>query len=580
MPITIGDGNTDLPTYDGHLRQTMGAFTASLRGNIGALPNSVDGAIERDMEKFTAQFRESRDAFPRICAGRIGRKNWGQNPTHSGIDWDVDPGEQNAMIQCHFSVINPQHIHLDASRLAALEEWLDYIDANEIGTHYTYMYTDLTETGDSGSAEANKLTQETGPGGVLDWWVYENVNELPLVKAGTFGSSLHTNLTDQVTPDSEGKIWPEWYADNLVQDKLDLVNTGGQEPRIHVYNDVSDHRHRQDAMDYNANGVEDKGRSQWDTDGTEGKTQAEKLRQGHRIYFDRVRTNNHSTFSVICNFTTWSMEYQGTDLSQMFQGTGSGGIHSFYDNAVDGGWMEHLVTGPSLGGMDVTEGTGTGLRTVQSFGSWRLAQNAVNYLVAASTGRNHVLAHWGTWLQTGGDNNDPRVGGNITSSMMAQARWGIASTLLTDAYCFVDNVQTEHNMTQLFDEYGVVNTGTTGLSRGWLGNPIDASQLDLELASGGSSVWLGVDDNGIFKREFDNGMTLVNSKLALTGSISITIKVGADEANGELESGRWKLIDGLQDPAVNTGDVLTTLFGQIPGTLTIPSADGRVLERV
>jgi hypothetical protein len=546
-------------------------------------PTYVSGPVAAPIlgSPFTATFRVidldpplTGDLFPRLAAGRIGDRDWG-----TGGPFTADPSEQNAMVQCHFSVINPQDIVGDSSKLGALEDWLDYVDANDPGDHLTYIYTDMTESGEGG-ADGAKLSSEVGPNGVLDWWVYENALAGSPVKFGTFGGSLHCNLSEWVTPDADGKIWPEWYADNTVQDKLDAVNTPGQIPRIHIYNDVSDHKVRDGVHDYNADGEDDNGDDDWNVLGTQGFESADQWRKGHRTYADRVRTNNHTTMSVIFNNAIWSGQYSGTNINNMFTGataTDPRGIHAHYADAVEGGWMEHLCTSNfPLCGMPIGRNDNewvTGSLNEAAFGTWRLCMNAIMYLEHAIYGRKHQLCQWGTFLGSGGDDNDPRVGGNIDSTMMAHARWGLCSTLMTDAYHFCDNARTTHNMTMLFDEYGVVNTGTTGLTRGWLGDAVDDSMLVKELASGSSSVWLGVDDDGIFKREYTNGVVLVNSKNKLTDSITITVKSGANESAGELETGKWRLINGLQDPAVNTGAVVTS-------DLTINSADGRVLERV
>jgi hypothetical protein len=509
-------------------------------------------------------------AFPLLAAGRIGEKNYGTNtPRFPAVAFTLNEPEQAAMARTHFSVINPQSSR-GSGFVEAAEEFITYRDNNK-PNHVIFLYQDMQEISPTG-ANATKVESEVGPNGTRDWWLYEDADTG--VIASTFTGLNHVNVTTNVTVDSGGLIFPEWYADNNTQDTLDLYQTTVETPRVHIYNDVTDHRARSDNMDYNADGITDQARSDWNTDATTGKTQSGLMREGHRMYFDRIRQNNHDDILVICNNTTWSAEYSGTNINDMFIGSGVNGIHSHYDGAVDGGWMEGLIaTNFPLSGVKAANN----VLTIQSFGSWRLAQNACMYLEAASKGPNYTLNHWGTFVEIDGSDQagqiNPIVGGLISSEMMALYRWGFASSLLGNNYHYCDNAATPHNMTIEFDESGVVNTSTTGLSFEWLGAPLEASQLEKELASGASSVWLGTDDSGIFKREFENGIVLVNTTRSLTGSIDVPVT--AVNLQLTLESGVWKHIQGHQDPSVNDGSVVTTATG-----LTIPSLDGIVLERV
>jgi hypothetical protein len=220
-----------------------------------------------------------------------------------------------------------------------------------------------------------------------------------------------------------------------------------------------------------------------------------------------------------------------------------------------------------------------------TFGSWRRAQNGylfiVRFCMNASGGWPHVLNHY-SWETTPTDEANPVVGTHITAASMAVARWGFASTLLDDgAFGVTNEPQNNFNWTLQMDEMGTVNNSTTGLPvnattgiSGWLGQAVDDRQLTQEIALADSSVWLGTDTHGIFKREFDNGLSIVNS--SRTTDITIPVVVGAGA--GELESGTWKLINGFQDPSVNDDSVINTT--NYPGGYTLNKIDGRILERV
>ena len=130
----------------------------------------------------------------------------------------------------------------------------------------------------------------------------------------------------------------------------------------------------------------------------------------------------------------------------------------------------------------------------------------------------------------------------------------------------------------LWDEWGVENIGTTGLSREWMGEPLENGQLTKELALAGSSVWLGTDSNGIFKREYTNGLVLSNSQKSLTGFRIIPVIAGGTLDDGHLPSGDWKLINGFQDPAVNDDSIINTT--NYPSGYRLNAIDGRILVRV
>jgi len=568
MPIYLQDSSASI---NGNITQSLGAFTSSMVGSSATQPD-INGRIERSLGSFTARFTDGLINYPRVGVYRIGTRNWGDNPDGTGNNFDVDVDERQAMGYCDFVIIGSQSTRSQGFK-DAVGDWLDWRDANSPNC-ITYDYVDLQEAGDSGSATADKLNAEVGPNGLRDWWTYEDIDFD--TKASSFPGAYHTNITTYVTPDSQGEIFPEWYA-NYVKEQY-LTHNTPTNVRVHIFNDVNDHRLRENNMDYNADGAWDYGRRDWNVGGTIGQEVAEKYREGHRIFGDRLRSDTPGIYFTVNN-STWGME----SSSESFIQTWKEAPHTFYDKIHDGGVIEHMTHGetnkfPFSGVVSSAAGI-----QINAFGSWRLAMNQYLAGLMWSTGPGHQIAEWSAWIAAPtsgldlGEELNPLVGTNMLSDNMRVARWGICSTLMDDGYVYWKNGRRPQNSTPQHDYFGSVNTGTTGLSgTGWLGQPVDASMIEKEFVSGASSRWIGsADTDAMFKREFDNGVVLVNTNKSLSSSadITITVKVGADEDNGELESGKWKLITGAQDPSVDTGATITS-------NLTIGGIDGRVLERV
>lgn len=133
----------------------------------------------------------------------------------------------------------------------------------------------------------------------------------------------------------------------------------------------------------------------------------------------------------------------------------------------------------------------------------------------------------------------PRIGmfHNITSNALGinEYRWnryGLASCLMDDGYYMV-TVDDGYAEQRWYDEFDVD-----------LGHAIDPPQ---------TQAW----SNGVYKREFQNGLVLVNPR----GNGTKTVNVGQG----------WKRFSGQQDPSHNNGQPVTSL--------TLNDADGIILVR-
>jgi hypothetical protein len=125
----------------------------------------------------------------------------------------------------------------------------------------------------------------------------------------------------------------------------------------------------------------------------------------------------------------------------------------------------------------------------------------------------------------------------LNPGVMRSMRWGLTLAMMADAYYMV-GVSNKHASRWWYDEYD----GGEGIRRGgYLGKAL------------GAPVKLS---NGIYRRDFENGIALNNS----TGS-TLTVSLG----------GTFKKLKGTQNPTLNDGALVTSV--------TIPGHDGIILLR-
>lgn len=133
---------------------------------------------------------------------------------------------------------------------------------------------------------------------------------------------------------------------------------------------------------------------------------------------------------------------------------------------------------------------------------------------------------------------------NYPSAGFSNARWnryGLCSALMDDGfYQAHDSADGEYKTVSWFDEFWGGSLKTTG----YLGYPVQSPQL---------APW----SNGVYRREFTNGLVLVNPK----GNGRRTVNVGPG----------WKRILGIEDQSFNNG--------QTTSVVTLDEQDGIVLLR-
>jgi len=433
-----------------------------------------------------------------------------------------------------------------------------------------FDYTDVGETSLTSDTGAYALTQ-TGPGGT-DWFTYADADNYPEGRVSTYPNSYNVNITTYVTPDGSGKRYPEVYGDYKQGFHIDPVAAGVGVNGVNIYNDVMDIRPRTNSTDINGDGTKDNARSYYDPENEDHVAQqgglsvtiSQAWRQGQANFVQQLIDDN-SGILIAANLTTWSREYVSTNEAD------APAMLSEYVNLVHGGHCEGQSlpeTGYPFSGVYADGNSKPG----DQFGKWQRAHNSYTYcldncITLEGNDAPFVLNEWHVELSpSSGSLPDSPEGRQIyttypTGGAFNLVRWGLCSTLMENGYHAVATVNPgsssgNYSSTPQFDEYGTANTGTTGLSKGWLGQPIDPPQR---------SPWYG----DIYKREFDNGLVLLHIEHDDSTSdhnINVT-------GEGGIGAGVWKRIDGVQDDTWNDGSTINADF-------TIPPIDGIILERI
>ena len=173
-----------------------------------------------------------------------------------------------------------------------------------------------------------------------------------------------------------------------------------------------------------------------------------------------------------------------------------------YAGLLDGGVIEGLI-GKSW--------------SVETFAGWKEALNRYRKVMKATIGRKLVIVNqWGSPTDYQG------------------ARYGIATTLLDDGYHSYTNTAKGYTGVVWFDEYN--------------------ANLGQAVSLPPTAAW----KSGVWRRDFENGISLVNPKG--NGPRTVTLE------------GDFILLKGAQAPTVNSGKTVRTV--------TLKDRDGLILKRV
>jgi hypothetical protein len=454
-----------------------------------------------------------------------------------------------------------------------------------------FDYIDLMESDAGiGSTLGNALFLENGPPGaelfwragsgenppnevgevVNDWWARDGNGN----RVQTFAPSFNTNITDFVVPDPQGRRYPQVFGEFKQETHIDphLATHGVGIGGINLYIDVFRIQPRSNDADWNGDGVDDEARTNYDPDnpthaavqGGLSVASAAAWRAGQaQLVRDLKAANLGITFTV--NSTSWSREYTSTNPGD------APAMLTEYVDLVEGGHIQRVTGSVSFpfSGVDNIGRDRSQLDPSDplftNFGSWQLMQNAYTYIV------NNTINGWAqpeaeiaisqrlAESPQGTNTWDTEPNPNAVAGAYRCFRWTLCSTLMDDGYYVMNAMQVgttntgKFGASVLMDEYGVVNTATTGLTRHWLGQP---------LADAG--VITGSPPHEVWYRPFENGAAIVNT------SKSNTLNVAVADLGG---AGVLKRIDGVQDATTNDGSTVSADF-------VLQPIDGIVLERI
>jgi hypothetical protein len=339
-----------------------------------------------------------------------------------------------------------------------------------------------------------KIESERGPGGKDDWWLRTGSGS----NITGFTTALwRANFTDNVTPDARGRRLPQWYFQWLYaknSDGVDFVTKG-----IGLREGSWDGLYEDDQ--YISYGPMAISIGDYDEDGTEDHNWDSDVRtwvtKGHIAFRDAMKAVEPNWFFT-ANMST--QLHPNETVPTNFQAVN------------DGGFFERL----------------TFVETTQGWNDMMARyRRGLSLLRGPKVGMFH------------NDINSFRT--KYPGSGISDYRWnryGMCSALMDNGYYIVTD--TTYKKVRWFDE----EWGGSLKKVGYLGYPIDPPQ---------TSAWSA----GVYRREFDNGLVLVNPK----GNGQKTVNIGAG----------WKRLSGEQDPIHNNG--------KVANSITLDEQDGIILVR-
>lgn len=451
--------------------------------------------------------------------------------------------------------------------------------------HWTAKDHGELQNGSSDSGGTDLIFYNAVGDPVNDWWARTSDG----TKKATFGTNYSVNICPAFTqPDSNGQRFPQWHFENIGQSlRMDAhaISNGGSgygEDGINMFFDVMRISPKSSRFDYNGDGTSDSADTFWnahdDSHRSAAKTQAggggvvtANWRLGWRDYFNLYRAT-YSGIILAANTTSWfpgNIEDEGAlgfDVQpeyQLIAGTSYPTLTNDHprDACIQGGIVENVTSGGSQPS-SITGVTSDGTITATVPGGWQRAYNKYRYLVEISQAPKIIFPQYfvDSTFQVGTTANNRKAWSYEphANTPFHLQRWLDVLALMDNGYCgaaatVIGTGAGTFITAMIFDEYGTINTATTGLSRGWLGQPLE----DMVVISGSG-------DHRLVKREFESGIAIG------TTSKTNTIAVAVADIGG---SGVFKRITGVQDSSWNDGSTVTADFN-------MPPRDGIVLQRV
>jgi len=325
--------------------------------------------------------------------------------------------------------------------------------------------------GESLQVPANEIwAEEEDKVNSVPWWLYVKGSSGSKVLSDFGHETYIINISTQARKDSNGTLFPEWYADYAYR------TTGQPNPTLDgLYMDNVFWQPRRDG-DWNLDGTTDK-----PSDANVGGW----YRAGNRLYGDTIKSRMPGKLQM-ANLADWGHP---------------GAVITEYIDVWNGGVIEHII------------GKSNSLETYEGWDSMMRQYRTTMAALAAPK--------LGIFQQ----------GGNITD--YRSMRYGLASCLMDDGY-------------YSFNDEAHLNYGVP-----WF------DEFDVKLGAATSTPQTAAWQSGVYRRDFENGIALVNPKG--NGTKTVTLEEGFEK------------IRGTQDPHVNNGAVVHTV--------TLQDRDGLLLLR-
>ena len=447
----------------------------------------------------------SGDTFPRLAYLAIGSPQT-YNSTY----------QANAA-KVHLAVLGGDYERWGSTLTYDKEQVIENIKTlSHVGTR-VFQYVDLNEMQFTQASSGFPTYWAAINNTSTNWWVYNAYTGHPAtdVKTPDAEDSTHTegviNMATYTVDPSTG-LGPYAWGAKYVNDLLHLgVYSGKGDPVPHLDGFFLDNL----AYEPYEDGDWLKAGSSQSKDNT---TVGTAFRTGEKTFFDELAT-------------LWPA---GIQLANM-------GLDS---TAYGTGVPFSPLTGVMKGGMDEAA-----IGTSWSYESWAGAQRMqfVYKYTYDNTGGPQYLLFGHTKLQANGvDASAYDTNGNVTaySPTWQGMRYGLAACLMGNGY-YSPTLTKNYSDAEFvwFDEFD-----NSGAGVGYLGQALDPWQ---------TGSW----QNGVWKREYQNGIVLWNPKSNGTQTVSLS------------GLGNLKRLTGSQDPAVNSGASVTN------ASVTLNDRDGLILLR-
>jgi parallel beta-helix repeat protein len=437
--------------------------------------------------------------FPRLAADYVSPNIWG-NSTYR------DYLARNAVVV--FTHWNGAQASAGISMADAMRDIKSKVPVSlgAVPVHTIYIVNNEVFKNDTATQRLrDKLLSE-------NWYLYDGAVG-GTIKDSSYGGGTHyaVNNTSWAPKNAQGKNWIEWYADLMVTQNV--TGEAGNSPNPYVDGFFLDNTFWKPRT----------GLANYDHQGTGNESDSDTAvqfaqRNGLRQYFDYIRQIWPSARYQMGN-TSDLQDPMGADLYASNFTPDTTRIAPLA-GVVDGGLAGEYILGTSLSREYQERNNGAT--------SWNVLRNEIRFLDAAV--RVPALNIY----------SDREITADNTTQNWKNIRFGLgAITVLSDG-AFDD--QTFMTSSWLPDEYSNAGAGV-----GWLGQAVEGPQY---------TAW----QNGVYKREFQNGIVLVNPRN--NGQQTVTLPGTFKKITGR---------SGRSDLSINNGQTVTTV--------TLGDRDGLFLLR-